>query len=207
MCLCSPASNLNCFLEPEGHKGHSYFPFGRRYDCAGMVEGVTIPDSEDAVLMGGSWGSGNRTWRLWLSWGWAVGDCMCARNSANVGKDCFPIVAALGGSGQMGHSKVPSGRSQERSWSKVGSAGGWFDAMELVDGVQRSSVEEKLVVEKGGELMGIPPLPLTPAVGVAVPVLSPLGVQVPLPPEEEEEASFEDASGVSDTPPAVWLFR
>jgi len=62
-------------------------------------------------------------------------------------------------------------------------------------------VEEKLVVEKGGELMGIPLLPLTPAVGVAVPVLSPLGVQIPLPPEEE--ASFEDAPGVSDTPPAV----
>ena len=53
MCFRSAASDLNSLLDPEGHKGHSYFPFGRRYDCAGMVEGVAIPDSEDAVLMGG----------------------------------------------------------------------------------------------------------------------------------------------------------
>ena len=53
--------------------------------------------------------------------------------------------------------------------------------MELVDGVWKLSVEEKLVIEKGGELMGIPPLP-----------------------PEEEETSFEDVPGVSDTPPAVW---
>ena len=111
-----------------------------------MVEGVAIPDSEDAVLMGGSWVSGER----------------------------------------------------------AGSAAGWCDAMELADGVQRSSVEEKLAVEKGGELMGIPPLPLTPTVGVAVPVLSPLGVQIPLPLSEEEEASFKDAPGVSNTPPPAW---
>jgi hypothetical protein len=45
-------------------------------------------------------------------------------------------------------------------------------------------------------------LPLTPAVGVAVPVLSPLGVWTPLP--LSEETPFEDVLGVSDTPPAYW---
>ena len=133
MCFRSTASDLNSLLEPEGHKGHSYFPLGRRYDCAGMVEGVAIPDSEDAVLMDGSWESVKRAWRLWLSWGWAVGDCMCVCNPASVAKDGLLNVAVLGG--QMGHSKVPSGRSQERSWSMVGSPASWFDAMELVDGV------------------------------------------------------------------------
>ena len=128
MCLCSTASDLNGLLELEGHKGHSYFPFGRRYGCAGMVEGVAIPDSEDAVLMGGSWGS---AWRLWLSWGWAVGDCMCVCNSASVAKDSLLNVAVLGG--QIGHSKVPSGRSQERSWSIVGSPAGWIDAPGVSD--------------------------------------------------------------------------
>ena len=133
MCFRSATSDLNSFLEPEGHKGHSYFPLGRRYDCAGMVEGVAIPDSEDAVLISELWESGKRAWRLWLSWGWAVGDCMCVCNSASVAKDGLLNVAVLGG--QIGHSKVPSGRSQERSWSIVGSPANWFDAMELVDGV------------------------------------------------------------------------
>ena len=58
---------------------------------------------------------------------------MCVCNSANVAKDGLLNVVVLGG--QMGHSKVPSGRSQERSWSIVGSPANWFDAMELVDGV------------------------------------------------------------------------
>ena len=86
-----------------------------------MVEGVAIPDSEDAALMGGSW----------LSWGWAVGDCMCVCNPASVAKDGLLNVAVLGG--QMGHSKVPSGRSQERSWSMVGSPAGWIDAPGVSD--------------------------------------------------------------------------